>query len=104
MSARVEKRALAYTTPYTVCYSGPLFLSGVEPRCYLFIAVITNGYSHRFRDTFAVELLKEGVPIESVSVLLGHRSVKVTEKHYAPWVKERQDQLENHVKKGWKLP
>ena len=35
-----------------------------------------------FRDTFAVELLLSGVPIDQVSLLLGHSSVKVTEKHY----------------------
>lgn len=34
-----------------------------------------------FSDTFAVELLLRGVPIEQVSLLLGHGSVKVTEKH-----------------------
>ena len=48
------------------------------------IAGIDGGHAHRFRDTFAVELLLKGVPLERVSVLLGHRSVKVTEKHYAP--------------------
>jgi integrase/recombinase XerD len=56
---------------------------------------------HRLRDTFAVELLLAGVPIDQVSILLGHSSVKVTEKHYAPWVKARQQQLEAAVKKAW---
>ena len=42
------------------------------------------------RDTFAVECLLGGVPLERVSVLLGHSSVKVTERHYAPWVQKRQ--------------
>jgi integrase len=51
-----------------------------------------------FRDTFAVELLLSGVPIDQVSLLLGHSSVKVTEKHYAPFVKACQEQLENSVK------
>jgi hypothetical protein len=27
----------------------------------------------------------------SLGLLLGHCSVKITEKHYAPWVKSRQD-------------
>jgi len=49
-------------------------------------------------DTFAVELLLVGVPLEQVSILLGHASIKVTEKHYSPWVKARQDQLEAVVR------
>jgi integrase len=56
---------------------------------------------HRFRDTFAVELLLAGVPLERVSVLLGHSSIKVTEKHYSPWIRERQEQAEADVKRTW---
>jgi hypothetical protein len=44
-------------------------------------------------DTLAVELLLAGVTIDQVSTLLGHRSVKVTEKHSAPLVQARQAQL-----------
>jgi integrase len=65
------------------------------------LADIPGGHAHRFRDTFAVELLLAGVPLERVSVLLGHQSLKVTEKHYAPWVKSRQEQLEADVKRSW---
>ena len=36
--------------------------------------------SHRFRHTFAVEMLLAGVPIERVSVLLGHKTIRTTEK------------------------
>jgi len=57
--------------------------------------------SHMFRDTFAVELLLAGVPIDRVSVLLGHHSVKMTEKHYLPWVKDRQKQLTALVRHAW---
>lgn len=57
--------------------------------------------SHMFRDTFAVELLLAGVPIDRVSVLLGHHSVKMTEKHYLPWVKDRQKQLTALVRRAW---
>ena len=35
--------------------------------------------------------------MERVSVLLGHASVRVTGKHYAPWVRARQAQLEADV-------
>jgi integrase/recombinase XerD len=65
------------------------------------MAGLPSGHAHRFRDTFAVELLLAGVPLERVSVLLGHQSTKVTEKHYAPWVKARQDQLEADIRRTW---
>ena len=66
------------------------------------IAGVQKGHPHRFRDTLAVELLLEGVPIERVSIVLGHSSVKVTERHYAPWVKSRQDQLEADLARVWR--
>jgi integrase/recombinase XerD len=58
-------------------------------------------FPHMLRDTFAVEMLLAGVPIDQVSILLGHKSVKITEKHYAPWVKARQDQLAASVRTAW---
>ena len=51
------------------------------------IAKVENGHAHRWRDTFAVELLLAGATIEQVSGLLGHQSIKVTERHYSPWVR-----------------
>ncbi len=65
------------------------------------LAEVTKGHAHRFRDTFAVELLLTGVPIERVSVLLGHQSVRITEQHYSPWVHSRQEQLEQDLKRAW---
>ncbi len=58
-------------------------------------------FPHMFRDTFAVENLLAGVPIDQVSMLLGHKSVKITEKHYSPWVKARQEQLASSVRNAW---
>jgi hypothetical protein len=34
-------------------------------------------------------------------VLLGHSSIKVTEKHYSLWVLARQEQLEADVRRTW---
>jgi integrase len=65
------------------------------------LAKVERAHPHRFRDTFAVELLLAGVPIERVSVLLGHQSVRITEKHYAPWVRARQEQLEADLTNAW---
>jgi integrase len=62
------------------------------------IAEVKGGHAHRWRDTFAVELLLAGVSLADVSILLGHQSIKVTEKHYSPWVKARQEQLEATVR------
>lgn len=65
------------------------------------LAHIEGGHPHRFRDTFAVELLLAGVPLERVSVLLGHSSIRVTERHYAPWIRARQEQLEADLERSW---
>ena len=58
-------------------------------------------HPHMFRDTFAIEMLLAGVPIDQVSLLLGHASVRITEKSYAPFVKARQIQLQESVRNSW---
>lgn len=64
-------------------------------------AGVPGAHAHRYRDSFAVGLLQAGVPMERVSLLLGHQSIRVTEKHYAPFVKARQEQLEDDVRRTW---
>lgn len=68
-------------------------LDGEKKRC----------HPHMFRDTFAVEMLLAGVPIDQVSILLGHSSVKITEKHYSPFVKALQVQLQASVRAAWNV-
>jgi hypothetical protein len=46
-------------------------------------------------------MLLAGVPIDQVSLLLGHASVKITEKSYSPFVKARQIQLQDSVRNAW---
>jgi integrase len=65
------------------------------------IAGVEGAHAHRFRDTFAVSLLEKGVPIEDIAILLGHQDVRITQKHYSPWVKSRQLRLEENVRKIW---
>jgi integrase/recombinase XerD len=64
-------------------------------------AKLPDGHAPRFRDTFAVELLLAGVPLERVSILLGHTSIRITERHYTPWVRARQEQAEADVRRAW---
>jgi len=45
---------------------------------------IPDGRFHDLRRTFGFNLIKSGTPIYEVSKLLGHKSVKTTEYHYAP--------------------
>ena len=45
---------------------------------------IKNGRFHDLRRTFGLNLIKQGMSIYKVSKLLGHRSVRTTEQHYAP--------------------
>ena len=65
------------------------------------LAKVPNGHAHRLRDTFAVELLLSGVPLDRVSILLGHSSIRITERHYAPWTRSRQEQIEADLKTAW---
>lgn len=65
------------------------------------LAEVKGGHAHRFRDTFAVELLLTGIPLERLSVLLGHQSVRITERSYSPWVRSRQEQLEQDLRQAW---
>ena len=45
---------------------------------------IKDGRFHDLRRTFGLNLIKQGMSIYKVSKLLGHASVRTTEKHYAP--------------------
>jgi len=65
------------------------------------MAGVPDGHAHRFRHTFASNLLLAGVPLDRVATLLGHTNSKITEKHYAPWIRARQEQLEADVRKVW---
>lgn len=60
-----------------------------------------DGLSHRFRHTYAVELLKSGVDIRLVGKALGHSSVTVTEKYYSRWNRAQQERLDGELMKGW---
>lgn len=61
----------------------------------------TDFTPHSLRDTFACDLLGKGVPLEEVSKLLGHESVKTTERSYSPWISSRQDRLDSLVTGTW---
>lgn len=58
-------------------------------------------HPHMFRDTFAVESLLSGMRLDEVSTILGHSSVKITERHYMPWVRARQKSLNESVMQSW---
>ena len=66
--------------------------------CVLKLAGI-EGHPHMFRDTFAVGLLREGAELRTVQLLLGHKSIRTTEKHYAPFVVSMQRILDEAVSK-----
>jgi integrase len=64
------------------------------------LAKVENGHAHRFRHTMAIELLNKGVPVELVAAILGN-SPAIVYKHYAPWVRSRQDALDSAIKQTW---
>jgi integrase len=59
--------------------------------------------SHMLRNTFAVHLLEKGVPLETVSLMLGHQSVTTTERYYADFSRGYMDRAEARVRKVWAL-
>jgi site-specific recombinase XerD len=63
------------------------------------LAGIERLHPHRFRDTFAVELLTQGADIRTVQKLLGHKSVITTERHYAHFVAAHQALLDSATAK-----
>ncbi len=64
-------------------------------------AGVPHGHPHRFRHTFAVDLLSKGVDTRSVSLLLGHTSVIMTERFYSAFVTARQQALSDLVRRTW---
>lgn len=65
---------------------------------------VANPGPHRLRHTFAVRMLRRGVPMGDVSRLLGHSSLKITEAHYAAWVPERSARLASIVAQALMQP
>jgi integrase len=59
-------------------------------------------HSHMLRDTFAVEMLLAGIPLEDVSKLLTHESIKVTEEYYGHWVPDRLKRLKGRAVEAMK--
>jgi integrase len=55
-----------------------------------------NPHPHQFRHTFASKLLSSGTSVENVAALLGN-TPRVVWKHYAAFVKDRQDALDQAV-------
>jgi integrase/recombinase XerD len=51
-------------------------------------------HPHRYRDTFASQMLTNGADIRTVQMALGHSSVRITEKHYAHFVVAHQHLLD----------
>lgn len=72
-------------------------------RIILKLAGVKHGSAHVFRHTLATDLLSKGVPVETVAAILGN-SPAIVLKHYAPFVKSRQEALENAVRAVWDEP
>lgn len=55
-------------------------------------AGVPNAHPHRFRDTFAVDMLLRGASPYDVAKMLGD-SIETVEKHYMPFVKELRERV-----------
>jgi integrase len=66
----------------------------MEPR-----AGVLGAHPHRFRGTFAVELLARGASPYDVAKLLGD-TVEAVERHYAPFVRELRERARWNMEEG----
>lgn len=57
-------------------------------------------HAHRWRHTFAADLLSKGVSVTEVAAILGNSS-RIVEKHYAQWIEARQKSLDVAVRAAW---
>jgi Phage integrase family len=57
-------------------------------------------HAHRWRYTFATDLLSKGVPVSEVAAILGN-SPRIVEKHYSQWISSRQAAIDSAVKAVW---
>ena len=62
-----------------------------------------RAFPHMLRNTFAVELLLSGMPMHDVAILLGHTSMRTTERYYTPFVSARQEQLTDQLRHSWSI-
>jgi site-specific recombinase XerD len=58
------------------------------------IAKVKDAHPHRFRDTWAKTALLNGESMRTVQLVLGHKSIRTTEEHYAPFVVEYQAMID----------
>ena len=64
-------------------------------------AGVMPDHPHRFRHSFAADLLSKGASVEEVAAILGN-SPAIVSKHYSQWVAGRQHRLDQIVEKTWK--
>jgi site-specific recombinase XerD len=62
-------------------------------------AEVLDAHPHRFRDSFAVDLLARGASPYDVAKLLGD-TVDTIEKHYVPFVRELREQARRIMETG----
>ena len=62
-------------------------------------AGVLEVHPHRFRDTFAVDLLLRGASPYDVAKMLGD-TIETVEKHYMPFVRELRDRVRRILENG----